>query len=304
MSTPRNREIDTRRFPLVLALLVAVPSISRAEQEDPSATATGKLADPKVMASETDAEVVAVTYEMMERPGWVIVEVPGADGWQTDQAGGDGDSIWFTEEPRYVTFTETDHGLGAVQVQRVSRSYVEDGRRCRGHGFHLPPDARHVLPLYTLAWRSDRNQYGARLFELTERALDLETCLVEVMLREVDPADDEWISDDELPVFTPPDGRMVPVIAGPAFDARGIAVPDSDGRDRRAAIPIRPRRRPRSTSRSFWRRTTRAWCSCTASGWFPATSSTAGSCRPSSTRCGSATPPGAWCRPGPPGNSS
>lgn len=124
------------------------------------------------------------------------------------------------------------------QVQRVALAYLEDSRRFARHVLPLPPDARHLRVLDTLAWRSERNQYGGKLFEVTERVIDLSSYLIELTLREVDPSDYEWTSDLQLPVATLPTDRTAPVIEAPGFEVTGIALPDGDGVDRRVALLV------------------------------------------------------------------
>lgn len=120
-----------------------------------------------------------------------------------------------------------------TQVERLQSQLLNRLRRQRRHMVTLPPYALGVEPGDTVEWNSDRNGYVDKLFEVDKCGYDN---LLNVVLTiiEVDPADYDWSTDDELP---PPDGG-VPV-GGPepkvigGFAVSGI-VHSGDGTQRPA----------------------------------------------------------------------
>ncbi|WP_416368578.1 phage tail protein [Tritonibacter mobilis] len=126
-----------------------------------------------------------------------------------------------------------------LQVQRVGSAYIEDAKRDVRHSVALPPDFAHLPPLSVVSWSSEHNQYSAKLFSIEEKSIHPHDLISAVSLREIDPADHEWSSEDELPV---PVG--IPAISEPVpfilDDVRvsGVEIRDSDGRPRRVAIQV------------------------------------------------------------------
>jgi hypothetical protein len=126
-----------------------------------------------------------------------------------------------------------------LQVQRVGSAYIEDAKRDVRHSIALPPDFAHLPPLSVISWSSEHNQYSAKLFSIEEKSIHPHDLISAVGLREIDPADHEWSSEDELPipVGIPAISEPVPFILD---DVRvsGVEIRDSDGRPRRVAIQV------------------------------------------------------------------
>lgn len=127
----------------------------------------------------------------------------------------------------------------ALQVQRVGQAYIEDARRDVVHSVTLPPDFAHLPPLSVVAWTSDHNQYDAKQFSIEKKIVQVHDLLSAVEIREVDPADHSWSSEDELPVpfgvtaFTDPDAFILNDLA-----VTPIKIMDSEGQARQAAISV------------------------------------------------------------------
>ncbi|AUR01969.1 phage tail tip fiber protein [Phaeobacter inhibens] len=126
-----------------------------------------------------------------------------------------------------------------LQVQRVGKAYIEDAQRDVLHSFTLPPDFAHLPPLSVVSWTSEHNQYDGKHFSIEKKVIHPHDLLASVEVREVDPADHSWSTDDELPV---PDGvtQLTPPVL---FILNGVRVApvdilDSDGNPRRAAIEV------------------------------------------------------------------
>ncbi|MDZ4094526.1 MAG: phage tail protein, partial [Paracoccaceae bacterium] len=92
------------------------------------------------------------------------------------------------------------------QVQRLMRIKLEEGRKFLRHTLTLTPDAAILEPLDVVSWTSAMNGYAAKLFEVADIADDLMTLNQGVNLLEVDPADQNWQPDFELPSATTPGG--------------------------------------------------------------------------------------------------
>ncbi|UWR40250.1 DUF1983 domain-containing protein [Phaeobacter inhibens] len=126
-----------------------------------------------------------------------------------------------------------------LQVQRVGKAYIEDAQRDVLHSFTLPPDFAHLPPLSVISWTSEHNEYDGKHFSIEKKVIHPHDLLASVEVREVDPADHSWSTDDELPV---PDGvtQLTPPVL---FILNGVRVApvdilDSDGNPRRAAIEV------------------------------------------------------------------
>lgn len=119
----------------------------------------------------------------------------------------------------------------AVQVQRVMLALIRDYRRFRAHSFYLPPDAYALEPNDVVSWTSARNGYSNKKFVVVQ-AVPTRTFLVMVSLREIDPSDYDWSSDEQLPVVT----GWVGTIAPPVQAMTGWTVVSSNIEGRRPAI--------------------------------------------------------------------
>ena len=160
---------------------------------------------------------------------------------------------WSTKDapPRYMPDLELEDGgrrrASGVQfptvpypdqVQRLMLSMIKEYRRFRIHQIWLPPFAYVLEPNDIISWTSERNGYVNKKFVV----IDIEghqSLNQLVTLKEVDPSDYDWSSDDKLetefgwvgPITLPPQ-----VIKG--WYAEPAEIKDSENRSRRAAIRV------------------------------------------------------------------
>lgn len=132
-----------------------------------------------------------------------------------------------------VSFNAVPYGR---QVQRLMKSLVADDRRWRVHNFALPPDAWVLTGTCVVSWTSPRNGYVNKKFLVTR--IDGEPGMIQpVILREIDPSDYAWSSDEELPN---PIGNLVIVRPSPqlvtGFQAYPSVIYDANGVARRPTI--------------------------------------------------------------------
>lgn len=126
-----------------------------------------------------------------------------------------------------------------MQVQRLMRAWIEDERRFARHMLTLPPDATVLEPLDTVVWNSARNGYAAKSFEVAEVIEDIRSCIVQVSLREVDPADYAWSPAFELPSAPVGAGSgAAPPAVVSGFSATPETLTDAAGAPRRSAIRL------------------------------------------------------------------
>ena len=125
------------------------------------------------------------------------------------------------------------------QVAQLMAAYIKDARRFRTHRLVLPPEAFLLEPLDTIAWTSLRNGYTNKIFEVVEITDQPGTINQELVLRERDPADYGWTSDQDLPAVVPVTGlapRPPQIIAG--WSVAASTLKDALGLDRRPAITL------------------------------------------------------------------
>jgi len=125
------------------------------------------------------------------------------------------------------------------QVAQLMSAYIKDARRFRTHRLVLPPEALLLEPLDTIAWTSTRNGYTNKIFEVVEITDQPGTINQELVLRERDPADYGWTSDQDLPAVVPVTGlapRPPQIIAG--WSVAASTIKDALGLDRRPAITL------------------------------------------------------------------
>lgn len=124
-----------------------------------------------------------------------------------------------------------------LQVQRIMLAWLKDDRRWRRHNMTLGHYAFMLEPLDVIAWTSARNGYDAKLFEIDTTVLSIKTLQNTLAVREVDPADYDWSSDDELPDPAVPGEWALPEVqAVPGWAVNATTIPDNDGDDRRVAL--------------------------------------------------------------------
>jgi hypothetical protein len=124
-----------------------------------------------------------------------------------------------------------------VQVQRIMRATLYDGRRMRRHVLSLPPEAAILEPLDTVSWTSARNGYAAKIFEVGQITDETLTLVQVAALREVDPADYDWITANETAVGVPSGVVVVPgAVSVPGWTVTGGAVGDGTTNRRPALV--------------------------------------------------------------------
>ncbi|WP_457299176.1 phage tail protein [Phyllobacterium sp. P5_D12] len=95
-----------------------------------------------------------------------------------------------------------------VQVQRLMKLLIEEDRRFRVHSFYLPPDAWTLEPNDVVSWTSVRNGYSNKKFLVVR--IDGERSFNQlVVLKEIDPSDYDWSTDEQVPVSVGPVGPIV-----------------------------------------------------------------------------------------------
>lgn len=125
-----------------------------------------------------------------------------------------------------------------VQVQRLMKLLLEEDRRFRVHSFYLPPDAWTLEPNDVVSWTSVRNGYVNKKFLVVR--IDGERSMNQlVVLKEIDPSDYDWSTDEELPISTGPVGPIVnpshPMFGWQALPAIFY---DANGNARRPSIEV------------------------------------------------------------------
>jgi hypothetical protein len=124
------------------------------------------------------------------------------------------------------------------QVQRLMAAALNDGRRFRRHTVVLPPEAQFLSPLDEVSWTSVRYGYSNKKFAI-DLVEHLANGTVAVSLRERDPTDYDWDDGLTVPVVPVTPGVVVPrppQVA--AFEVEGVAILDTNGVPRRAAIKL------------------------------------------------------------------
>ncbi len=123
------------------------------------------------------------------------------------------------------------------QVQRVMAAYLAEERRFRRHVLSLPPTAAILAPLDSLAWTSAEAGYSAKVFEVTEVADDLHSCVQQVALRERDAGD--WTPVVPTLQAAASSGEVIPAAQSvPGFAATGTTILDAAGTSRLPAIKL------------------------------------------------------------------
>ena len=128
----------------------------------------------------------------------------------------------------------------ALQVQRLMKSMVADGRRFRKHRGTLGPWAFVLEPMDTISWTSVREGYDAKLFQLDSMD-DQVNANQAVAFRETDPADFDWnFLTDGLPWSV---GPIVPTWPTPqpvtGWQVLPAELRDASGTGRRPSIEVR-----------------------------------------------------------------
>lgn len=136
-----------------------------------------------------------------------------------------------------------DVQLGTVtnrnQANQIKAALIQDERRQRQHSLVLPPDAMGLDPLDDVRWTSDVNGYVDKDFEVAQTLWRTQSGMMQVTIRERDPADYVWTGADELP--DPPDTIPMPALTPvvlPGWAVTAVAVLDDQDTPRRPAIRL------------------------------------------------------------------
>lgn len=125
----------------------------------------------------------------------------------------------------------------ATQVQRLMLGWLNDDRRWRQHGATFGHYGFLLEPLDAISWTSARNGYADKLFEISSVTNTLLSLNNTVAMREVDPSDYDWDSDDELPdPATTPTWDLPAPQAVPGFAVSPYLIKDNANSPRRVAI--------------------------------------------------------------------
>lgn len=126
----------------------------------------------------------------------------------------------------------------SVQVQRLMKLLIEEDRRFRVHSFYLPPDAWTLEPNDVVSWTSVRNGYSNKKF-LVVRIDGERTFNQLVVLKEIDPSDYDWSTDEQVPISVGPVGPIVQP-SHPMFGWQALPAVfyDSAGNARRPSIEV------------------------------------------------------------------
>lgn len=161
--------------------------------------------------------------------------------WESREAPARYNAAWEAEDGgrRLVASLSLPAVTHARQVQHLMQAAIKDHRRMRRHNLTLTPAAAIVEPLDVVSWKSDRNGYAAKAFEVAQVVEDLRSCLPQLALREVDPTDYDWSPGDELPSDPGPGGVIRPAVqAVPGFGVSGVSITDATGAARRPALQL------------------------------------------------------------------
>lgn len=147
---------------------------------------------------------------------------------------------WEVEDATRRTFElDLPAVFNPAQAGQLAEDVLKDHRRWRRHAWPLPPDYASLRPLHTISATSVWNDYDAKLFEVTEIALDLHRLTVVASLRERDP--DDFVINPTLEILdrTPILPPLVPTDAGlPFFSASARTVTNEEGTRAHAAVDV------------------------------------------------------------------
>lgn len=125
-----------------------------------------------------------------------------------------------------------------TQVQRLMKVMLLEERRFRSHEFYLPPSAWRLEPNDVVSWTSEKNGYINKKF-LVIRVVGQRNFNQLVSLKEIDPSDYDWDSDEEIPTVV---GPVLPIVPTPqvmtGWAAVGYTVLDATGKPRRPGIKV------------------------------------------------------------------
>lgn len=124
-----------------------------------------------------------------------------------------------------------------AQVQRNMRALIKDNRRFLIHGLPFPPEATVLEPLDTVSWTSAANAYAGKSFEIAKTTESLRTGVVQVEMRERDPADTAVIGGYFTATGVPSALPIIPPAQAVAsFGVAGATISDAGAVARRPAL--------------------------------------------------------------------
>lgn len=172
----------------------------------------------------------------------ILASYPSPDeGWQPHDAPAITNQDYIDEDDgQEITASLAFNAVPyPVQVQRLMTAYLQDERRYRQHGASFGHYAFVLEPLDSISWTSERNGYIDKIFELASTSENLMTLANLSSMREADPTDYDWTSDQQLPdPVNIPTWELPDVQGVPGFDVQPMIFIDNDGDDRRSGIRI------------------------------------------------------------------
>ncbi|MEL7090262.1 MAG: phage tail protein [Pseudomonadota bacterium] len=118
-----------------------------------------------------------------------------------DQVADDGEQL--------VASLQLDAVPSSRQVQRLTSAWLKDAQRRRTHSIFLAPWFDMVEPLDTIQLTSEIHNYTNKLFEVQEYEADMQTGVIRLIIREVDPND--YVPIETEARFVNP-SRQVPAV--------------------------------------------------------------------------------------------
>ncbi|MCV9997319.1 phage tail protein [Pararhizobium sp. YC-54] len=163
-----------------------------------------------------------------------------AEKWATKDAPARYSSTYMTADldQQLVVGVEFEACPFKTQVQRLTKTMLQEERRFRTHEFYLPPSAWRLEPNDVVSWTSARNGYINKKF-LVVRVVGRRTFNQLVSLKEIDPSDYDWSASEELPTVVGPVKPIYPPAqAMTGWTAVGYTVLDTNSRARRPGIKV------------------------------------------------------------------
>ncbi|MBL9046806.1 MAG: hypothetical protein JNK34_05760 [Tabrizicola sp.] len=161
--------------------------------------------------------------------------------WEASEAPPIYNATWETQDGGRRRIVNVDFSAVPylAQVQRNMRAMIADDRRFLTHGLPLPPEATVLEPLDTLSWTSDAYGYAAKTFEIVSTQENLRSGVVQVQLRERDPADTAIPGGYYVAISQPSTLPVIPAAQTvPSFAVSGTSILDSAGAARRPALQL------------------------------------------------------------------
>lgn len=196
--------------------------------------------------SFTDASILSdkeQTFEpfagMASQVNYVAAHyMSAAEGWNIKDAPALADATLEALDGRRLS-TDVNYGFvtSGTQVQRLMRAERDTVRAWRRHALPMPADTFVLEPLDVVSWRSTRNGYEDKTFEITT-ADDLPNFNMGLAVKELDPSAYSWTpAVHQKPVI---DGTITLLRPAPqpivAWFADPYTLVGADGRERAAIL--------------------------------------------------------------------